>query len=38
MARLYFVLDDLAGADLLPEGDEENGFENCEDILGLFDF
>jgi len=38
MARLYFVLDDLAGADLLPEGDEENGFENYTNILELFDF
>lgn len=38
MAKLYFLLDELANADLLPEGDEENGFENCDDILELFDF
>jgi hypothetical protein len=38
LSILYYVLDELNGAGLLPEGDEENGFENCENILGLFDF
>jgi hypothetical protein len=38
LSILYFVLDELNGAGLLPEGDEENGFENCENILELFDF
>ena len=37
MARLYFVLDELAGAGLLPEGDEENDFESYANILELFD-
>ena len=38
MSELYFLLDELADADLLPEGDQENGFENVEDIFNLFDF
>ena len=38
MARLYFVLDDLSGSGLLPESDEENGFESYANILELFDF
>lgn len=38
MVELHSLLDELAGADLLPEGNEENGFENCEEIIDLFDF